>query len=181
MTALPSPEEARLSLIGQQYPTTAKSLRLLVPVASFKGALAGIHYAVRRRTADQEVDVCLLHVEEPIDQWEILRTANVQDAQRRQKVEGTLTQVSRCLVAEGIPFAAFVRSGSTVFTILDAAEQLDCDEIAVPRPRGGWRRIFSRDIVATLLTRQRGIPIVVVDSDGVPADEGGGGAGKRRA
>ena len=66
-----------------------------------------------------------------------------------------------------IELSTYIRSGPVVFSILDAAEQLECDEIVVPAPRRLHLRLLSRNIVANLLVWQRSIPVVAVNQRGV--------------
>ena len=72
------------------------------------------------------------------------------------------------LAAENIPYRGVFKQGDIVFSILDAAEEFDCDEIAMPAPQPGLAQLFSRAIAAEV-RRQRGdIPVVMVDSEGLP-------------
>lgn len=75
-----------------------------------------------------------------------------------------------------IEVSAYVRYGPLVFSILDAAEELDCDEIVVPAPHKGPFRILSHDVVANLLAQQRSVHVVAVSKNGMSH-----GASKRRS
>lgn len=141
-------------------------LRMLIPVARGEQFPAAVRYAIRRHNMGKKVHVCLLHVKEPLKQWDLLRTPWPEERKLRQRIENDLSLASGPLNDHGIPYAAYLRAGSVVFAILDAAEELDCHEIVVPLPHSGWWRIFSRNVVATLCMRQRGIPVVTVARDG---------------
>ncbi len=67
-----------------------------------------------------------------------------------------------------IEFAAYVRSGPIVFTILDAAEELACDEIVVPAQDNVWLRLLSRQVVTILMARQRSASLLAVGRNGIP-------------
>lgn len=155
--------------IASPAPPSAEQaeLRLLIPVARGEKSPAAVRYALRRHDMGKKVQVCLLHVKEPLKQWDLLRTPWPEERKLRQRIENDLSLASGPLNDHGIPYAAYLRAGGVVFAILDAAEELDCHEIAVPLPHSGWWRIFSRNVVATLCVRQRDIPVVTVARDGM--------------
>ena len=116
------------------------------------------------------VEVCLLHVLEPVGLLQgLLHAASAQVTLQRQRAEAVLALAAQPLQAAGIPYAAYLRSGSIVSSLLDAAEELDCQEIVVPRSR---RRFFSRDVVRLLQSRRRRVPVVVVGASGTPVEGG---------
>lgn len=140
--------------------------RLLIPVAR-NGASAGvIGYAGRRAAAGGRVEACLLHVEEALGHWELLKYFRSGELTTRRLIEPVLRSTSAQLARVNVPHAAYLRSGGVVFAILDAAEELNCTEIVVADPTRRWWRLFSGDTVAALRTRQRGVPVVVVAADG---------------
>jgi hypothetical protein len=71
----------------------------------------------------------------------------VRGALRNDAVFGPVRQL---LDGLDIEFAAYVRTGPVVFTILDAAEELECDEIVVPAPGSGLSHLLSRHVVTVL-------------------------------
>jgi hypothetical protein len=73
----------------------------------------------------------------------------------------------RILESLGIEYTTHLTSGPLVFSILDAAEQLACSEIVVPTPGRLHMRFLSRNIVSTLLTWQRAIPVIAVNQRGL--------------
>jgi hypothetical protein len=66
-----------------------------------------------------------------------------------------------------IEFAAYVRTGPVVFSILDAAEELECDEIVVPAPGSALSHLLSRHVVTILTARQRSARLVAVTKSGI--------------
>lgn len=90
---------------------------------------------------------------------------------QRQRAEAILSLAAKPLQAAGISYAAYLRCGSVVSSLLDAAEELGCQEIIVPKKR---RTIFSRNVVPTLLSRRRAVPVVVIDASGNPIRDDGG-------
>lgn len=155
-------------MINDQEKRTAGMERLLVPIGRNGRSAGSIQYAIGRSRLGERVEACLLHVEEPVAQWELPETAVRPEAVLRKQVEHVLSQATRPLAEYGIPYAAYLRSGDVVFSILDAAEELECQQIVVPLPRSGWRRLFSHDVVVALYARQRDIPVVAVADDGTP-------------
>lgn len=131
------------------------SQRIMIPVNADADSRRGVADALRRHRDGMPLDVVLLHVAEPIDQWQVLRCmtrAEVADFQSRS-AECILDEAARPLKEAGIPCRTLYRSGSVVPTILDVAAQEGCDEILLPPPTPRWRRLFSRDIVRRLRRR----------------------------
>lgn len=147
--------------------SAAAELRLLIPVKDGDDAVHAIAYAIRRRAEGGRVAVCLLHVEEAVsaDTQKPHRPRVLGRGQRRD----VFCDAMRMLAGLDIEFSAYVRPGPLVFTILDAAEELDCGEIVLPEPPKGWLRFLSRNVVTTLLSRQRSVRVVTVCKDGLPS------------
>lgn len=148
-------------------PHAPASRRLLIPVKSADDAVRAVGYAIRRRAEGTGVTVCFLHIEESPSQWQALLGGHGAHAEKRRRSHDVFATAVRMLDGLDIEFAAYLRSGPVVFSILDAAEELDCDEIVVPAPSEGLFRLLSRDIVTTLLARQRSVPVVAVTKRGV--------------
>lgn len=146
---------------------TDTGLRLLIPLAPGERSSPAVRHAVRRQQMGRAVEVCLLHVQEPLRQWDLLRSPWPEEKARRARIEADLAEAAAPLAAHGIPYAAYLRAGGVVFAILDAAEELDCHEIVVPLPASGWRKFFSHQVVQALWLRRRDIPVVTVAADGV--------------
>lgn len=161
---------ARSEMINDRGSRTTATERLLIPIGRSGGSAGSIQYAIRRARMGGSVETCLLHVEEPVPRWELPETAVRPEATLRRQIEYVLSQATRPLAERGIPYAAYLRSGDVVFSILDAAEELACQQIVVPLPRSRWRRLFSHDVVVALYARQRDIPVVAVTEDGMPMD-----------
>jgi nucleotide-binding universal stress UspA family protein len=151
--------------------SSASTLRLLIPVSRRRRIICATTYAEKLRRGDLTVEVCLLHVLEPVGSWQaLLHPAAAQMAIQRQRAEAILSLAAKPLQAAGISYAAYLRSGSVVSSLLDAAEELGCQEIVVPQKH---RTFFSHNVVPTLLSRRRAVPVVVIDATGNPINEGG--------
>lgn len=111
--------------------------------------------------------VRLLHVEGAPAHWQTLVGGIAATAARQRRHQDVFAKTLSRLEGLDIEYAAYIRSGPVVFTILDAAEELECDEIVVPAPGTGLMSLWSRDIVLTLLARQRAVPVVTVDRHGM--------------
>lgn len=149
-------------------------LRILVPINANEDSRWGIQYALRRQREGTQVEVILLNVGEPITQWEVLRFRTQQEIAQFQSesAQAFIDEATGPLATAGIPCRGFFRQGELVFSILDAAEEADCDEIVMPLPGKGFSSIFSRDIVATVKDRQRDVPVVAINRDGIAEDVG---------
>jgi hypothetical protein len=144
--------------------------RLLLPIDATERSRWGIRYALARYRAGQAVDAILLFVGEPITSWQVLRFRTHDEIARfqSQRAHYLLEEAAQPLVQDGIPVRALFREGEVAFEILDAAEQLDCSEIVLPVPPPRLLALLSHDVVREVLRRQRGIPVVTVNEDGIP-------------
>lgn len=140
--------------------------RLLIPVKGPKRALSAVTYAIRLRAGAREVSVCLLHVEESTSQWPVLLGGTRIIGARRLRTDSVFGPALHLLDGLDIEFAAYVRSGPVVFTILDVAEELDCDEIVVPAPGSALSHLWSRHVVTLLAANQRAARLVTVTKSG---------------
>ncbi len=150
--------------------TEAKSLRILVPINANDDSRWGVRYALHRHREGKEVEVILLNIGEPILVWEVLRFRTQQEIDQFQseRAQAFIEDATEPLAAANIPCRGVFRQGEVVFSILDTAEELDCDEIAMPQPNKGLPSIFSRDIVDAAIRQERDIPVIAVNDEGVP-------------
>ena len=151
----PSPDE------GQQ------TQRLLIPIKRLDDAGPAISYAFRRREAGVPVQIALLHVEALVAPWPIRGEGQYVRTHRKPRTSNVFAESQRILDNLGIEYTTHLTSGPLVFSILDAAEQLACSEIVVPTPGRLHMRFLSRNIVSTLLTWQRAVPVITVNQRGV--------------
>ncbi len=156
--------------IPNRTETNAKVLRILVPINANDDSRWGVRYALHRRREGKPVEVILLNIGEPIVQWEVLRFRTQQEIAQFQseRAQAFIEEMAKPLAAENIPCRGFFKQGDVVFSILDAAEEFDCDEIAMPVPKKGLPSLFSRDIVHAAKRRQRDVPVIAVNCDGMP-------------
>jgi len=146
----------------------AKALRILLPINASEDSRWGIQYALRRHREGSQLEVVLLNIGEPVTQWQVLRFRTQQEVAQFQsdRAQAFIEEASQLLAAENIPSRGIFKQGELVFSILDTAEELDCDEIVMPEPNRGMSSFFSSDIVSQVQHQQRGIPVVVVNSEG---------------
>lgn len=148
--------------------TAQRRLRLLVPINANEDSRWGVTYALRLHDEGRDVEVCFLNVGEIITQWQVLRFRTQTEIAKFQaeRAEAFIEEASQPLAAKGIACRGFFKQGSIVFLILDTAEELECDEIVMPLPPTGLLSVFSRDIVTSVLRRQRGVQLTMVDRNG---------------
>lgn len=140
--------------------------RLLIPVKKGNDARQAITYAIRRRAEGQCVSVCLLHVEEDVNGEPMERFWSWQSPFGKTRQRKMFSTAMGLLAGVDIEIAAYVRKGAVVFTILDTAEELDCHEVVISAPPSGVLRWLSGNVVATLLTQQRSVQVVLARRDG---------------
>lgn len=117
--------------------------RLLIPIAAATERAGGIDYSRRCVAAGCPVEVCLLHVIEPLETWQVLRFLTRKEVARfqEQRAEDCLARHAAFLAAEGIAFRSVVRRGPLIESIVDVANELACAEIVIPAPpqrKWGW-------------------------------------------
>lgn len=148
-----------------------QALRLLIPVKHGDDARQAVGYALQQRATGLKISVCLLHVEESVNtaaaefSWPVAGTQS-RSGGRQTHLGRLFDKAMQLFVGLEIEVAAYIRKGPVAFAILDAAEELDCQEIVLPAPPTGFLRWLSRNVVATLLARQRSIRVLAISRDG---------------
>ncbi len=157
-----------LTTMSTSDQTESKVLRLLVPINASEDSRWGIQYALRHHRQGNRLEVILLNIGEPITQWQILRFRTQQEIEQFQseRAQAFIEEAAQLLVAEDIPYRGLFKQGELIFSILDAAEELDCDEIVMPASDKGISSLFSCSIVHTVQQQQRDVPVVLVNSEG---------------
>jgi nucleotide-binding universal stress UspA family protein len=145
-------------------------MRLLIPIDATERSRWGVRYAVRQHRVDKPVQVCLLFVAEPVTSLELLRFRTHDEIARFQAESGRylIEDAAEPLLRAGIPYEAVLREGEVAFQILDAAEQLGCSSIVLPRPLPRLARLLCRDVANEVLSQARGVPVITVDAEGMP-------------
>jgi nucleotide-binding universal stress UspA family protein len=146
-------------------------LRVLVPVDATPRSRWGIKYALHKHELGTPLEVSLLHVAEPLLRpWDILRFRTEQQVAslRAEHAQYLLQDAATPLKRNDVAHYLYFREGEIIFEILDAAEQLGCNQIIMPALPQGWHRIFSGGIVARVLRKQRTVPVVTVNRRGLP-------------
>ena len=136
--------------------------RLLIPVKRQGDARQAIGYAISRCTDGDCIEVALLHVESVAARWPVGDGERGVQATAQQASAALFARATQMLERCGIEFAVYVKSGPVVFSILDAAEELDCSEIVVSAPARPLARLWSRRVVDALPAGPRSIPVVTV-------------------
>ena len=148
--------------------------RLLIPITANPASRRAVSYALARQAAGEAVEVLLLNVGEPIDQWQVLRswTRRQVDEFQQASAQAFIDEASAPLLQSGVSCRGFYRQGAIVQTILDFAQETGCTAIVVPAPAKGWRQLVTHGIVEVLLKRARSIPIITVDDEGSASPSG---------
>jgi len=158
---------------SDQVKFAAAALRVLVPIDATDRSRWGVQHALRLQREGAEVEVILLHVGEPVTQWQVLRFRTEREIARFQseRARFMIDEAGVPLALAGIRFSGVFRQGNLPDSILDTAEQMACDRIVMPLPERGPARHFSRDSVAAVRRRQHHIPVVAVNGEGVAPDD----------
>lgn len=151
-----------------QAGTAQRRLRLLVPINANEDSRWGVTYALHLHDEGRSLEVCFLNVGEIITQWQVLRFRTQTEIAKFQaeRAEAFIEEASQPLAAKHIPYRGIFKQGDIVFSILDTAEEMECDEIVMPLAHNGLLSVLSRDIVATVRRQQRDIPVVTINREG---------------
>ncbi len=149
---------------------SARTKRLLIPVAASERSRWGVQYVLRQQRSGQSVRAVLLFVSEAVTAADGLRFRTQVELARFQADSGAqvLHDAAQPLVAAGVSCQEVYREGDIVAQIGDVAEQLDCDAIVLPRPHARITKLLARDVVREVLKRGgKGVPVVTTDSRGL--------------
>ena len=148
--------------------------RLMLPIDATERSRWGIRHVLARHHAGEALDVALLFVGEPVTDWQVLRFRTHAEIARFQaeRARCFLEEAAQPLAGHGIPCRTLFREGEVVFEILDAAEQLNCSEIILPKPPPRLLKLLSADVVRAVLRHRRSAPVVIVDKYGFPNGHG---------
>jgi nucleotide-binding universal stress UspA family protein len=146
----------------------SRFLRILLPINAKDDSRWGIQYAVRRQREGARLEVVLLHVGEPVTQWEVLRFRTEQEIAQFQseRAQAFIEEARQPLAAQDISWRGLFKQGELAFAILDTAEELECDEIVMPAATTWLPSLFSRAVAGAVARAQRGIPVVLVNAGG---------------
>ncbi|MFB0934524.1 MAG: universal stress protein [Propionivibrio sp.] len=143
-------------------------MRLLIPVNGSENSLWAVKYALRLQAAGLSPEAVVLSVGEPVNQWQVMQFRTQQEIGQFQsrKAQSCIDEAVRLLESGGVSCRGLFKQGDVVFSILDTAEELECDEIVLPRKKERWAGLFGRSVVQDIVRSQRSIPVVVVNNRG---------------
>ncbi|MCE1181696.1 MAG: universal stress protein [Rhodocyclales bacterium] len=121
----------------------AKSfVRLLIPMDATDESRRGLNYAFRLAGSGAQVEVNLLFVAEPLQNWEVLRFYTEDEARKhfQERSAILLEKAAQELAERGTQSRTYFREADSVGGINDLAEELNCSEIAVPKTH--WLGLF---------------------------------------
>jgi hypothetical protein len=157
---------------------SARTKRLLIPVAASERSRWGVRYALRQQGSGQSVRVVLLFVADPVSAAKscaFVRTSRGPAPRPRAARKSCTTQRSHWS-RQAFSCQEVYREGDIVAQIGDVAEQLDCDAIVLPRPHARITKLLARDVVREVLKRGgKGVPVVTTDSRGLAEPDSDGG------
>lgn len=164
-TSSMSARPTQTSAAGIHQPIAGQGKRLLIPINANEDSRRGVAMTLKRHQNGEAVEVILLHVAEPITQWQVLRSMTRAEVEKFQAERATsfIEEAAEPLMEANIPCRGMFKHGSVIQTILDTANELECDEILVPAPNTGWQRLLSRDVVTTLAGRSQRAKVMLVD------------------
>jgi hypothetical protein len=144
--------------------------RILVPIDAGDESRRGIRYAIKLQREGCAVEVILLNVGEPVRHWQVLRFRTQQEVAsfQSERAQVFIAETAAQLAAEGIACRGVFRLGDAIFSILDAADEFACDEIALPAPGAGMPKILRSDVASEVRRQQRAVPVTLLDGEALP-------------
>ncbi|WP_317204891.1 universal stress protein [Janthinobacterium sp.] len=144
------------------------ALLLLLPIKRAGDVVYGARYAKRMLEWGIRVKVHLLHVTPAgADAAALFGAADPERALREARAAAMLDEATLYLSRSGIEHSTRIVCGDLVFSILDAAELLDCREIVLPAAKAGAWRLFSGDLARRLARASRSANVVLADPHGM--------------
>jgi len=141
-----------------------KVLMLLIPIKRAGDVVHGARYAKRLLEWGVRVKVNLLHVTPARRETGPLL---LRPEQGEERAEELLREATLYLSRSRVEHSTYIFSGDILFSILDAAELLDCHEIVLPSTRPGQWRLFSGDLARRIARASRSATVVLADPNGV--------------
>lgn len=144
--------------------------RLLLPICASEESRWGIRYARALQRSGTPVEAILLNVGEPVKNLHVLRFRTQQEIEEFQasRAQCFIEDASRQLANDGIACRGVFAQGEVVFSILDTAEELECDEVVMPAQAKGLCWLFTRSKADAVRRQQRHVPVVLIDGQGTP-------------
>ncbi|MFT3736834.1 MAG: universal stress protein [Rhodocyclaceae bacterium] len=148
---------------------------LLVPIASLEEVDSAVRYARLLAERHITVRITLLSIE-PETSGAPASSGSSIAVNACDLSSITLQAAVARVQAADVPCCLLIRSGERVFTILDVAEQLNCQEIVVSAAKPAFiLGAMSSGCLDRLLRAQRSIPVILIENTGTA------GAGSARA
>ena len=143
-------------------------LKLLIPIDASAESAWSLRYAIECARAGVAVEVCLLHIAEPVRNWEVLRFYTEAEVSQyfQERAAIFLEAAANTLREAGIPSQRYFRQAEAVAGIIDLAEELNCSAIVVPSTY--CLGLFPAGLGRRLRQRHGTVPLTLVQSDGSP-------------
>ncbi|WP_345531909.1 universal stress protein [Viridibacterium curvum] len=139
---------------------------LLVPIASLEEVDSAVRYARLLAERHITVRITLLSIE-PETSGALASSGSSIAVNACDLSSITLQAAVARVLAADVPCCLLIRSGERVFTILDVAEQLNCQEIVVSAAKPAFiLGAMSSGCLDRLLRAQRSIPVILIESTG---------------
>lgn len=167
-----SDKSARSSCESGSITSQNNAVHLLVPIGRAADVVYGAYYAKNLLANGPRIKVSLLHVtksqREGVSVHSFSAGINLIE---EEHAEALLKEAALHLSEHQISHCTYIISGDVVFSILDAAELLDCSEIVLPATKHrSWLRPFSSDIVGKIMQSARSVPVITVTAGGLVAN-----------
>lgn len=139
-------------------------MKLLIPTDGSPAALRAVRHAVSMLPLVCDLEVHLLHVQPPVDSWEVkshLGAAEIADIQRC-KADDALREAKAVLQEGGVKFEAHIAQGDPPEVIARQAEALGCHQIVMGTRGMGALSGLLLGSVSTKVLQRVGIPVTLV-------------------
>lgn len=139
-------------------------MKLLLPTDGSPAALRAVNHAVALMPMVRELEAHLLHVQAPVDSWEVkshMGAAEIAEIQRR-KADDALRDARTTLQAVGIPFVTHVEEGDPSEVIVRLADDLGCHQVVMgTRGMGALSGLLMGSVSSKVLQRAS-MPVTLV-------------------
>lgn len=139
-------------------------LTILLPVDGSAGSLNAAHHVIRLNAITPDLQVHLVNVQSPGDDWGVRRMIKPEELARMEQewAEAAMEPARRLLQAAGVNHDEHLAQGEVAPTIVRLAHELNCDQIVMGTRGQSALGGLLMGSVATKVLHSSSVPVTLV-------------------